>query len=124
MGAWEILLVLSIILVLFGAKHPSGMASGLRRGLDQFGRAIKDLRNELDQDAIDAGKSFGGIYGKPAAQALSVENQTAELYRPTVFNRPLPRGTRATWLKRSATAIKALFLRLMKTLSSAIKRTR
>ena len=52
-----------------------------------------DLPNDLDQEAHDAGESLGGIYGKPAAQALTPDNQNAELYDPAAFrNARDPKG--------------------------------
>ena len=44
-----------------------------------------DVREEVDGAAGDAGKSLGGIYGKPACEALTPDNQTAELYDPAVL---------------------------------------
>lgn len=87
-GAWEVVLVLATVLILFGAKHLPGLARGLGEGFFQF-------RKSLDQGAHDAGASLGGIYGKPAAEALTPDNQTAELYDPGVFNR-VERSRRAT----------------------------
>ena len=39
----------------------------------------------MDDEAGEAGRSIGGIYGKPAAQALTPDNQVAELYDPAAF---------------------------------------
>ena len=79
-GGWEIVLILAVILILSGARHGRKIGRGLREGFSEFGR-------ELDQEAHDAGKSFGGIYGKPAAEALTPCNQTAELYDPAAFHK-------------------------------------
>ena len=74
----ELILVLVVILVFFAAKRIPEIARGLGDGLSRF-------RNEFDREANDAGKSLGGIYGKPAAQALTPDDQTAELYNPAAF---------------------------------------
>ncbi|SRR6266542_1168122 len=79
-GGWETVLILAVILILFGAKQ---ITRGLGEGVRQFRKA---LSKELDQQPHDAGESLGGIYGKPAAQALTPDNQTAELYDPAVFH--------------------------------------
>jgi hypothetical protein len=64
---------------------------GFERGFDAFEKASLDLKNQLknalDQSAHDAGKSLGGIYGKPAAQALTPDNFVAELYNPAAFGK-------------------------------------
>ena len=69
-----------MLLILIGAEKLRDMMRGVRNGISEFGK-------ELDQQAHDAGRSAGGIFGKPAAEALTPENQTAELYDPAVFRR-------------------------------------
>ena len=85
LGAAEIILILAVVLILFGAKKLPELARGLGEGISQFGKATRDVINAADDEASDAGRSLGGIYGKPAAQALTVDNQVAELYDPAVF---------------------------------------
>jgi len=84
LGSWEIVLVVAVIIILFAAKKLPDIAHGLGEGL----KAARRLPGELDQNAHDAGESLGGIYGKPAFQALTPDNQTAELYDPAVFRNP------------------------------------
>src|SRR5215471_1504965 len=80
LGGWEAVLILALLLILLGAKKLPEITR--RSGNGMFG-----FRKELDRQAYDAGKSAGGIFGKPAAEALTPENQTAELYDPAVFRR-------------------------------------
>lgn len=82
---WEVVLMLAVVLVLFGARRLPNLARGLGEGLLRFRNEFDQIRKEFDQEAHDAGKSLGGIYGRPAAQALTPENQTAELYDPAAF---------------------------------------
>jgi len=79
LAGWELVLILGVILVLLGAKRLPWIARGFGKGLSQF-------RKEFDEQAHQAGESLGGIYGKPAAEALTPDNQTAELYDPAVFH--------------------------------------
>jgi sec-independent protein translocase protein TatA len=79
-GGWELVLILAVLLILIGAKKLPDMMRGLRNGISEFGK-------ELDRQAHDAGRSAGGIFGKPAAEALTPDNQTAELYDPAAFRR-------------------------------------
>ncbi len=79
-GGWELLLILAVFLILIAAKKLPGIGKGFGNGILEFG-------NELDRQAHDAGRSAGGIFGKPAAEALTPDNQTAELYDPAVFRR-------------------------------------
>lgn len=80
LGGWELVLILAILLILLAAKRLPDIIIGLGDGLSHF-------RGEVDSQAHDVGKSAGGIFGKPAAEALTPDNQTAELYDPGVFRR-------------------------------------
>jgi len=87
LGGWEIILILSWVLVLLGAKRLPEIGRGMELGLREFLKATRDSFGDLDTPASDAGKSLGGIYGKPAAEALTPDNQTAELYDPAVLRK-------------------------------------
>jgi sec-independent protein translocase protein TatA len=88
LGGGEVILVLALILILRGAKRFPDIKRGLGEGLSEFRKHLAMFPKELDQEAHGAGESLGGIYGKPAAQALTPDNQTAELYDPAVFQSP------------------------------------
>ena len=88
LGGWEIVLILAVILLLFGARKLPEIARGLGEGFSQFRKHVGELPNDLDREAHDAGESLGGISGKPAFQTLTPDNQTAELYDPAVFHNP------------------------------------
>src|SRR5205823_4316554 len=106
-GGWEMVLILAVVLILVGAKRLPGVGKGLGEGFRRF-------RKELDDQAYGAGESLGGIYGKPAAEALTPDNQTSELYDPVVFqDKYSGRGKR--WFRRLLT-----FWRLV--LRSVLKR--
>jgi sec-independent protein translocase protein TatA len=81
LGGWEIVIIMALVLILFGVKWLPEIARGLGEGMREFRKALEDV----DKEASDAGKSLSGIYGKPAAQALTPDNQTAELYDPAAL---------------------------------------
>jgi TatA/E family protein of Tat protein translocase len=87
-GGWEIALIVAVILILFGARKLPELIRGLGEGFSEFLRHSCFVAKELDQAAHDAGESLGGIYGKPAAEALTPDNQTAEFYDPAVPHKP------------------------------------
>ncbi len=97
LGGGEIILILALLLILFGAKKLPELARGLGQGIDKF-------RDAVDDEASEVGRSAGGIYGKHAAQALTPDNQVGELYNPGVFKREERPSRRAR--------VKAWFLRL------------
>ena len=99
MGGGEIILILALVLILFGARRLPELGRGLRRGILLFGKATKDVADEIDGEAEDAGRSLGGIYGKPAAQAITPENMVAELYNPEALQRETQRGKQGTGLR-------------------------
>jgi sec-independent protein translocase protein TatA len=78
LGGGEIILLLALVLILVGAKKLPELAKGLRLGIFEFRKAV-------DDEATEAGRSLGGIYGKPAAEALTTDNRVAELYDPAVL---------------------------------------
>ena len=47
LGAPEIILVLLVILVLFGAKKIPEMMQGLGKGIKEFKKATKDIESEI-----------------------------------------------------------------------------
>ena len=104
-GWGEMILILALVLILFGAKLLPEIGRGLRLGVREFRKATREVRGGLDKDASDAGESLGGIYGKPAAEALTPDNQTAELYDPAVFGAKqgtdgAAKNAKASWWRR------------------------
>jgi len=54
-GVQELLLILLIVLVLFGAKKIPELAKGLGIGVKEFRKAAKELENkELDNDKAES----------------------------------------------------------------------
>lgn len=52
-GGWELILILVVVLVLFGAKKLPELAKGLGQGIKEFKKATSDVTNEI-QSAMDA----------------------------------------------------------------------
>jgi len=51
LGMPEILIILLILLLLFGAKRLPELARGLGRSIKEFKKAASDIQNEIDQAA-------------------------------------------------------------------------
>ena len=49
LGSGELLLILLVILVLFGAKRIPELARGLGKGIREFKNATKELKEELEE---------------------------------------------------------------------------
>ena len=59
LGAPEIILVLLVILVLFGAKKIPEMMQGLGKGIKEFKKATKDVESEITNAAKTDNKKSG-----------------------------------------------------------------
>ena len=46
-GGWEIVLILAVVLILFGAKKLPELAKGLGQGIKEFKKATRDVTEEL-----------------------------------------------------------------------------
>jgi len=56
LGGGEIVLILFIILLLFGAKKLPELAKGLGKGISEFKKASKDIKDEVEQTIDDENK--------------------------------------------------------------------
>lgn len=56
-GAGELILILLVILVLFGAKKIPDLAQGLGKGIREFKKAIKDVQEDVADSSKDEKKT-------------------------------------------------------------------
>ena len=70
-GTWEILLIFLVALLLFGAKRIPEIAKGLGKGITEFKRAVKDVKDEIETSAEDAPPSQ-----PPPANTTAQSNET------------------------------------------------
>ncbi len=47
LGAGEIILILLVILILFGAKKIPELAKGLGKGMSEFKKGLKEVENDI-----------------------------------------------------------------------------
>ena len=52
LGGWEIVLILAVVLLLFGAKKLPDLAKGLGQGIKEFKKATTDVQRDL-QSALE-----------------------------------------------------------------------
>src|SRR5882757_1650541 len=52
LGGWEIVLILAVVLLLFGAKKLPELAKGLGTGIKEFKKATTDVQRDL-QSALE-----------------------------------------------------------------------
>ena len=74
LGPWEIILILAVVLVLFGAKKLPELAKGMGQGIKEFKKASRDVQGELDR-AMDAQPTYSP---PPAPQITEPTTETNE----------------------------------------------
>lgn len=47
LGGWEIVLILAVVLILFGAKKLPELAKGLGTGIKEFKKATREVSDEI-----------------------------------------------------------------------------
>lgn len=57
LGAGEIILIVLVVLLLFGAKKIPELARGIGKGMSEFKKGIKDVENEIKSADTDVKKS-------------------------------------------------------------------
>ena len=53
LGGWEIILILAVVLILFGAKKLPELAKGLGQGIKEFKKATNDVTSEINRAMDD-----------------------------------------------------------------------
>jgi sec-independent protein translocase protein TatA len=53
LGGWEIILILAVVLILFGAKKLPELAKGLGSGIKEFKKATREVTDEIQNAAED-----------------------------------------------------------------------
>lgn len=54
LGGWEIVLILAVVLILFGARKVPELAKGLGQGIKEFKRATREVQDEITNAVEDA----------------------------------------------------------------------
>jgi len=69
LGGWEIVLILAVVLILFGAKKLPELAKGLGTGIKEFKKATREVSDEI-HNAMDETSP------PPTQKKLSPEGQS------------------------------------------------
>ena len=77
-GMPEILLVLAVILIFFGAKKLPELAKGMGQGIKEFKKATRDVNNELER-AIDDQPT----HSPPPSQQITEQSSGTETKKDT-----------------------------------------
>ncbi|MGK7393353.1 MAG: Sec-independent protein translocase subunit TatA/TatB [Candidatus Cyclobacteriaceae bacterium M3_2C_046] len=55
LGGWEIFLIISVLLIFFGAKKIPELARGLGKGIKEFKDATKDVKDKIEEGVQEEG---------------------------------------------------------------------
>lgn len=84
LGGWEIILILAVVLILFGAKKLPELAKGLGTGIKEFKKATREVTEEMT-NAMDDNNP------PPSQKRIS---QTTPVQTPQVESTPtVPQAT-------------------------------
>ncbi|HYG24179.1 MAG TPA: twin-arginine translocase TatA/TatE family subunit [Verrucomicrobiae bacterium] len=75
LGGWEIVLILAVVLILFGAKKLPELAKGLGTGIKEFKKATREVTDEIQNATDDT--------PPPPSRRLPPQNTAAES-EPTI----------------------------------------
>ena len=74
MGHYEIIILLIVVLLVFGAKRIPEMAQGLGKGIKEFRKAMRDVKDEVD---MSEPSTAGTIGPSPAPDQVSRQTPPA-----------------------------------------------
>ena len=76
LGGWEVILILAVVLILFGAKKLPELAKGLGQGIKEFKKATNDVTEELKRSMEE------DRYTPPPAAPKQIEPAATESAKP------------------------------------------
>ena len=71
LGGWEIILILAVVLILFGAKKLPELAKGLGQGIKEFKKASNEVTSELQRAADVDDHAHRQVSYRPAEQTIN-----------------------------------------------------
>jgi len=76
-GGWEVILILAVVLILFGAKKLPDLAKGLGTGIKEFKKATREVTDELQNASTDTHPPIA-----PKSIPANTTAQTAQTAQP------------------------------------------
>lgn len=70
-GGWEVVLILAVVLILFGAKKLPDLAKGLGTGIKEFKKATREVTDEIQ----NAGNETPAPKAPPASTTAQAQSQ-------------------------------------------------
>jgi len=81
LGGWEIVLILAVVLILFGAKKLPELAKGLGTDIKEFKKATRDVTDEISSAMDDSSppppRRISQTAQEPGADSTSTSRETS-----------------------------------------------
>jgi len=81
LGGWEIVLILAVVLILFGAKKLPELAKGLGTGIKEFKKATREvtdeIQNSMDDTTVNRSRSLPPSQPEQPQSTVSQTNPNA-----------------------------------------------
>jgi sec-independent protein translocase protein TatA len=78
LGGWEIVLILAVVLILFGAKKLPELAKGLGQGIKEFKKASSEVTSELQRAADVNDYSQPQVQYHPPEKTIEATSSTPQ----------------------------------------------
>jgi sec-independent protein translocase protein TatA len=82
LGGWEIVLILAVVLILFGAKKLPELARGLGQGIKEFKKATNEVTSEL-QRAADVDDYQRQVQYRPPDKSIEASSAASPSAHPS-----------------------------------------
>jgi sec-independent protein translocase protein TatA len=76
-GGWEIVLILAVVLILFGAKKLPELAKGLGTGIKEFKKATREVTDEVQKTAEETPTPQNKSTTKDSSQPAQTVSQSS-----------------------------------------------
>jgi len=76
-GGWEIVLILAVVLILFGAKKLPELAKGLGTGIKEFKKATREVTEEVQNAAEETSPPPNKSAAKDQSQPTQTVSQSS-----------------------------------------------
>jgi sec-independent protein translocase protein TatA len=90
LGGWEIVLILSVVLILFGARKLPELAKGLGQGIKEFKKASNEIQSEIhgvmDDDLHSSHRQIDPPV-RDAAQSKQSDDKPTDSGQPSPANK-------------------------------------
>jgi sec-independent protein translocase protein TatA len=76
LGGTEVVLILAVVLILFGAKKIPELAKGMGQGIKEFKKATREVTDEIHNAPVETSAKPAAPAPAPASQSVAQSSST------------------------------------------------